>query len=75
MVHLAKDTQEDMLKLNQVYLLEEYFGSPDRYPRTNVVKFKLEYGRTFWSEYLCGAIKNIYSIIEGNKVALKSFVG
>ena len=68
-----------MLKLNQVYLLKEGFGPPYRYLGANIDKFKLEDGRTVWSmnfiEYMCGAIRNVYLIIEGNKAALKSFGG
>ena len=30
-IHLAKDEQVNMLKLNHVYQLEDFFGSPDRY--------------------------------------------
>ena len=78
-LHLAKDKQEDMLKLNQVYRLKEGFGPPDRYLGANVNKFQLEDGRTVWSmtcvEYLCGAIKNVDLILEGNKAYLKSFGG
>ena len=63
MIHLAKDAQEDMLKLNQVYQLKEGFGTPDRYLRDNVYKVQLEDGRTVLSTtcvaYLCGTIKNI----------------
>ena len=40
-IHLAKDTQENMLKLNYVYPLKDSFGPPDRYLGTNVKKFKL----------------------------------
>ena len=76
-LQLVKDIQEDMLNPNQIYRLKEGFGPPDRYIGANFDKFQLEYGRTVWSmtcvEYLCGDIKNIYSIIEGNKVDLKSF--
>ena len=66
-----------MLKLNQVYLLKEGFGPPYRYLGANIDKFQLEDGRTAWSmtcaEYLRGAIKNVDSILEGNKTSLKSF--
>ena len=76
-IHLAKDLQEDMLRLNQVYRLEEGFGTPYIYLRANVDKLQLEYGRSVWSvtciEYLCGDIKNVYLIPEGNTEALKSF--
>ena len=78
-IHLARDAQEDILNLNQVYLLKEGFGPPDRYLGSNVDTVQLEYGRIFWYitcvEYLSGYIKNIYSILEGNKAALKSFGG
>ena len=37
-LHLAKDTQEDMFNLNQVYLLKEVFGPPYRYVGSNVNK-------------------------------------
>ena len=37
-LNLAKDAQEDMLKLNQVYPLKEGFGPPDRYLRANLDK-------------------------------------
>ena len=76
MIHLEKDSQEDMLKLNQVYQLKKGFGLLDIYIASNVNKFQLEYGINVFSmtfvEYLCGSIKNIYLILEGNKVALKS---
>ena len=62
-LHLAKDAQEDMLKLNQVYWSKEGFGPPDRYLGDNVDKFQLEDGKNVWSmtcfEYLHGAIKNV----------------
>ena len=45
-LHLAKDTQEDMLKLNQVYQLKECFEPADRYISSNVDKVQLEDGRT-----------------------------
>ena len=41
-LHLAKDAQEDMLGLNQVYQLKEGFGLPDRYIGGNVDKVRLE---------------------------------
>ena len=76
-LHLSKDAQKYMLKLNQIYRFKEGFGPPDRYLRANVYKFQLYSGRTVWSmtciEYLCGAIKNVDSIPEGNKAALESF--
>ena len=76
-LHLANDAQEDMLNLNQVYRFKEGLETPDRYLRDNVNKVQLYYGRNVWSmtciEYLCGDIKNGYSIIEGYKTALKSF--
>ena len=66
-----------MLNLNEVYLLKAGFGSRDIYIGANVVKVQSEYGRTVWYitciEYILGAINNIDSILEGNKVALKSF--
>ena len=40
-LHLAKDTHEDMLKLNQFYLPREGFGPPDRYLGANVNKVQL----------------------------------
>ena len=62
-LHPENYSQEYMLKLNQVYLLKEGFGSPYRYLRANVDKVQLENGRTVWSmtcvEYLCGAINNV----------------
>ena len=36
MLYLAKDAQEDMLNLNQVYRLKEGFGPPDRYIGVNI---------------------------------------
>ena len=41
MLHLAKDAQEDMLRLNQVYRFKEGSGPPDRYIGANVDKFQL----------------------------------
>ena len=76
-LHLSKDAQEYMLNLNQVYLLKEVLGPPDRYLVTYVDKVQLEDGKTVCYmtcvEYLHGAIKNVYLILEGNKAALKSF--
>ena len=76
-LHLAKDSPEDMLKINQVYRLEEGFGPPDRYLGANVDKFQLEHERNFWSmtcvEYIHGDINNADSILEGNKADRKSF--
>ena len=43
-LHLAKDAQEDMLKLNQVYRFKEGFGPPDRYIGDNIDKVQLEDG-------------------------------
>ena len=40
-LHLAKDAQEDMLKLHQAYWFKECFGPPDRYLRANVDKVQL----------------------------------
>ena len=78
-LHLSKDSQEYMLKLNQVYWLKEVFGTPYIYIGANVDKFQLEDGITVWYmtfvEYLCGSINNVYSILEGNKAALNSFGG
>ena len=44
-LHLAKDTQEYILKLNQVYKLKEGSVPPDRYLGVNLNKFQLEDGR------------------------------
>ena len=75
-LHIAKDAQEYMLKLKQVYQLEEGFRPPDIYLGGNFDKVKLEYGRTFWAmscvEYLPGAINNVDSVLKGNNAALKS---
>ena len=40
-IHLEKDAQEYMFKLNQVYQLKEGFGPPDRYIGDNIDKFQL----------------------------------
>ena len=40
-LHLAKDVQEDVLKLNQIYRLKEGFGPPDRYFGSNVDNVQL----------------------------------
>ena len=76
-IHLANDAQEYMLNLNQVYQFKEGFGPPYKYLGANFDKIQLEDGRTIRSmtciEYLRGAIKNVNSILEGNKAALKSF--
>ena len=62
-IHLAKDAQEYMLNINQIYWMKEGFGIPDIYIGANSDKFKLDDRRTVWYmtwvEYLCGAIKNI----------------
>ena len=75
-LHLSKNAQEYMLKLNQGYRSKEGFGPIDIYLGANINKFQLEYGRTVWSmaciEYLRGDIKNIDLILEGNKANLKS---
>ena len=59
--------------------MKECFGPPDRYLGDNVDKVQLDYGRTVWYmtciEYLCGAIKNVYLMLESNKAASKSFRG
>ena len=77
LLHLAKDAQEDTSKLNKVYGSKEGFGPPYRYLGANFDKFQFEDGRPVWSmtcvEYLHGAIKNVHSILEVNKAALKSF--
>ena len=76
-LHFSNDAQEDMLKLNQVYLLKECFGPPDIYLGDNFDKVKLYDGITVWSmtcvEYMRGDIKTMNLIREGNKAALKSF--
>ena len=76
-LHFSNDAQEDMLKLNQVYLLKECFGPPDIYLGDNFDKVKLYDGITVWSmtcvEYMRGDIKTMDLIREGNKAALKSF--
>ena len=68
-----------MLKLNQVYQFREGVGPSDRYLGHNVDKVQLEDGRTVCSmtcvEYMHGAIKNVDSVLEGNKADLKSFGG
>ena len=68
-----------MLKLNQVYQLREGVGPPDIYLGPNVDKVQLEDGRTVWYiayiGYMRGAIKNVDSVLEGNKADLKSFGG
>ena len=77
-IHLAKDSQEDMLKLNQVYRLKGFSGPPDRYIGANIDKFQLEDGITVWYitcvEYLKGYIKNLYLKLECNKAYFTSFV-
>ena len=77
MLHLANDSLEDMLSLDQVYQLKEGFGPPYIYLRANVDKVQLEDARTVWYmnfvEYICGPIKNVDSILEGNKATLKFF--
>ena len=77
MLHLAKDTQKDMLKLSQVYQLKEGFGPPYIYLGANVDKFQLEDGiavlYTTCIEYMRESIKNIDLILKANKAALKSF--
>ena len=76
-LHLLMDTQEDMLKLNHVYWLKESFGPPYRFIGANVDKFQLEDVRTVLDmtcvEYMCRSTKNVDSILEVNKEALKSF--
>ena len=63
-IYLEKYAHEYMLKLNQVYRLQEGFGPTDRYRGANLDRFQLEYGINVWYmtcyEYICGAIKNVY---------------
>ena len=40
-LHLAKDSQEDMFSLNQVYRVKEGFGPPDIYLGATVDKVQL----------------------------------
>ena len=47
-IRLANDSQKDVLKINQVYLSKEGFGTLDRYLGNNIDKVKLEDGRTDW---------------------------
>ena len=65
------------MKLNQVYLLKESFGPPDKYIGAIVNNVQLEYGITVWSmtcvEYMHGDINNVPLVLECNKAALKSF--
>ena len=76
-LHLEKEAQENMLKHHQVYWLKEGFGPPDRYIGEKFGKVQLMDVRTISSiscvEYLRGAIKNIYFVLEGNKSVLKSY--
>ena len=57
--------------------MKEDFGTPDTYIGSNIDTFQLEDGRTVWSmtfvEYMYGAIKNVDSILEGNKKSPKPF--
>ena len=46
MLHLAKDTQENILKLNQVYRLKEGFSPQDICRCANVYKDQFEDIRT-----------------------------
>ena len=75
-LHLTNYVQEYMLELNQSYRLKEVFVPPDIYLGANVDKVQLEDGRTVCSttcvDYLRGYTKNVDSIIEVNKAALKS---
>ena len=48
-LHLAKEAQEDVLRINQVYRFKEGFGTPDIYLGANIDKFQLEDERTVWS--------------------------
>ena len=72
-LHLAKDAQEGLFKLNQVYRLKVVFGPQYRYLGANDDKVQLEYVKTVWSitcvEYMHKYINNIHSILEGNKQA------
>ena len=47
-LHLEKDTKEDMLELNQVYCLKEGFDPSDIYIETNIDKVQLEDRITVW---------------------------
>ena len=35
-IHIAKDSKENMMNINQVYILKEVFGPPDIYLGVNV---------------------------------------
>ena len=76
-INLAKDAQEDILRINQDNQLREGFGPSGRYLGANVDKFQLEDEISVWCmtyvEYLRGAIKNVDSILEGNMAVLKFF--
>ena len=76
-LHLVKGAQEDMLKLNQVFILREFLQPLDRYLNLNVDKVQLKDVIPVWYmpfvEYLCGYIKEVDSILERYKVDLKYF--
>ena len=40
-IHLAKDAQGDVLKINQGYQFREGFGPSDRYIRSDINKVQL----------------------------------
>ena len=48
-LHVAKDAQEDMLKINPFYRLQEGLDTPDRYLGANFDKVQFEYGRKIQS--------------------------
>ena len=48
-LQLAKDAQEYMLKLNQVYQSKDFFGPIYRYLCANIDKVQLEDEITVWS--------------------------
>ena len=66
-IHLAKDAQVDMMKLNQIYQLKEDFGPQNIYIGANAYKGQLKDGRAIWYttcvEYLCGSTKNVDLIL------------
>lgn len=76
-LHIHNNPKEDMDRLNSVYRLKNSVGKPDRYLGANVDQVQLEDGTTAWSmscvDYLDGAIKNVNTMLNNDKAALKMF--
>ena len=76
-MHIHHDPLVDMGLLSKFYRLKDGVSSPSRYLGANIEKVQLEDGRNVWSmtcvDYITGAIRNVSSMLEGDKAPLKMF--